>query len=318
MRRIILLGLIACGLLGVGPIAHPGPASGQSNDARHEKATFAGGCFWCMEPPFDDLPGVISTTSGYTGGRTKNPTYEEVSSGRTGHAEAVEVVFAPTKITYARLLDVFWKNIDPLTPNQQFCDVGSQYRSAIYYHNEEQERLAEGSKKALESSGRFQQPIVTEIAAASHFYRAEEYHQDYYKKNPIRFNFYKYKCGRARRLEQLWGTSPSQPPGGAAAEHLNAGGASDMRVSAVHAGGTMSVNARLALRVTRTVAATVAASPRTKRIGWPADRGVSPDSRAATLLAAEPRYTYMMVPGSMPIHDASRYVRKGTAVRPNA
>ena len=160
-----------------------------------------------MEPPFDELPGVISTTSGYTGGRTKNPTYEEVSAGVTGHAEAVEVVFDPAKITYARLLDVFWKNIDPITPNRQFCDVGTQYRSAIYYHNEEQKRLAEASKKALESSGRFKQPIVTEIVAASPFYRAEEYHQDYYKKNPVRFNFYKYSCGRARRLEELWGKS---------------------------------------------------------------------------------------------------------------
>ena len=174
------------------PVANPRTGGGQARDAQYEKATFAGGCFWCMEPPFDELPGVISTTSGYTGGRTKNPTYEEVSAGGTGHAEAVEVVYDPTKITYARLLDVFWKNIDPITPNRQFCDIGTQYRSAIYYHNEEQKRLAEASKKALESSGRFQQPIVTEIVAASPFYRAEEYHQDYYKKNPIRFNFYKY------------------------------------------------------------------------------------------------------------------------------
>ncbi len=209
MRRTILLGLIAWGLLAVVPVANPRAGGGQASDARYEKATFAGGCFWCMEPPFDELPGVISTTSGYTGGRTKNPTYEEVSAGGTGHAEAVEVVYDPTKITYARLLDVFWKNIDPITPNRQFCDIGTQYRSAIYYHNEEQKRLAEASKKALESSGRFKQPIVTEIAAASPFYRAEEYHQDYYKKNPIRFKFYKYSCGRARRLEELWGTSSS-------------------------------------------------------------------------------------------------------------
>ena len=138
-----------------------------------------------MEPPFDELPGVVSTTSGYTGGRTKNPTYEEVSAGGTGHAEAVEVVYNPASITYAQLLDVFWKNIDPITPNRQFCDVGPQYRAAIYYHNEEQKRLAEASKTALEKSGRFQQPIVTEIAAASPFYRAEKYDQDYYKKNPV-------------------------------------------------------------------------------------------------------------------------------------
>ena len=179
--------------------------SGQPADAPHEKATFAGGCFWCMEPPFDELPGVISTTSGYTGGRTKNPTYEQVSAGVTGHAEAVEVVFDPAKITYSRLLEVFWKNIDPITPDRQFCDLGTQYRAGIYYHTAEQQRLAESSKKALEDSGRFKQPIVTEIVAAPPFYRAEEYHQDYYKKNPIRFNYYKYSCGRAKRLEQISG-----------------------------------------------------------------------------------------------------------------
>ena len=175
------------------PIANTTGEDGQASDTPHEKATFAGGCFWCMEPPFDELPGVISTTSGYTGGHTKNPTYEQVSAGVTGHAEAVEVVYDPAKITYAQLLDVFWKNIDPITPNRQFCDVGTQYRAAIYYHDEKQQRLAEASKKALESSGRFKQPIVTEVAAASPFYRAEEYHQDYYKKNPIRFNYYKYQ-----------------------------------------------------------------------------------------------------------------------------
>jgi len=210
MRRKVLLGLIAWGLFAAVPIAKPKAGGGQTSDARYEKATFAGGCFWCMEPPFDDLPGVISTTSGYTGGRTKNPTYEQVSSGGTGHAEAIEVVYDPSKITYARLLDVFWKNIDPITANAQFRDIGTQYRSAIYYHNEEQKRLAEESKKALESSTRFKQPIVTEIAAASPFYRAEEYHQDYYKKNPVRFKFYKYRCGRDQRLQELWGTSSSR------------------------------------------------------------------------------------------------------------
>ena len=207
MGRTILIGLTTWGLLAAVPVAHPGIPREQARETQYGKATFAGGCFWCMEPPFDELPGVISTTSGYTGGRTKNPTYEEVSSGVTGHAEAVEVVYDPTKITYARLLDVFWKNIDPLTPNRQFCDVGTQYRAAIFYHHDEQKRLAEASKKALETSGRFQQPIVTELAPASPFYQAEEYHQDYYKKNPIRFNFYKYTCGRARRLEELWGKS---------------------------------------------------------------------------------------------------------------
>jgi peptide-methionine (S)-S-oxide reductase len=210
MGRQVLCGLIAGGLLTVVPVASPKAGGGLTSEARYEKATFAGGCFWCMEPPFDELPGVISTTSGYTGGQTKNPTYEQVSSGGTGHAEAVEVVYDPSKITYARLLDVFWKNVDPITPNRQFCDIGTQYRSAIYYHNEEQKRLAEASRKELENSARFEQPIVTEIAAASPFYRAEEYHQDYYKKNPIRFRFYKHRCGRDQRLAELWGTSSSR------------------------------------------------------------------------------------------------------------
>jgi peptide-methionine (S)-S-oxide reductase len=202
-------GLTAWGLFAVVLAANPNAGGGQASDARYEKATFAGGCFWCMEPPFDELPGVITTTSGYTGGRTKNPTYEQVSSGGTGHAEAVEVLYDPSKITYARLLDVFWKNIDPITANRQFCDIGTQYRSAIYYHTEEQKRLADASKKALEESGRFQQQVVTEVAPASSFYRAEEYHQDYYKTNPIRFKFYKYRCGRDQRLKELWGSSSS-------------------------------------------------------------------------------------------------------------
>jgi peptide-methionine (S)-S-oxide reductase len=199
----MLFGLLICGLLAVPHSASP--QAGGAQASTRQKATFAGGCFWCMEPPFDELPGVVSTTSGYTGGRTKNPTYEEVSAGRTGHTEAVEVVYDPAKISYAQLLDVFWKNIDPITPNRQFCDVGTQYRAGIYYHDEEQKRLAEASKKALEQSGRFKQPIVTEIAAVAPFYPAEEYHQDYYRKNPLRFNYYKFSCGRAKRLEQLWG-----------------------------------------------------------------------------------------------------------------
>ena len=173
--------------------------------ARFENAIFAGGCFWCMEPPFDKLEGVISVTSGYTGGHKENPTYEEVSEGTTGHAEAVRIVFNPTKITYAQLLDVFWHNIDPTVQNQQFCDVGTQYRSAIFYLNEEQKRLAEGSKTALEKSGRFKGPIYTEITPASRFYPAEEYHQKYYKKNPVRYHFYRYNCGRDERLKELWG-----------------------------------------------------------------------------------------------------------------
>ncbi len=169
------------------------------------RATFAGGCFWCMEHPFDELDGVKSTTSGYTGGHLENPTYRGVSSGGTGHTEAVEVVYDPKKISYEELLKVFWRNIDPLTPNRQFCDAGSQYRSGIFYHNDEQRRLAQESKKALEKSGRFSQPIVTEITAASKFYVAEDYHQDYYEKNPIQYAIYRYSCGRDRRLKELWG-----------------------------------------------------------------------------------------------------------------
>jgi len=167
------------------------------------KATFAGGCFWCMEPPFDALDGVVSTTSGYTGGHTANPTYEQVSAGKTGHAEAVEIVYDPRKVTYARLLEVFWRNIDPLTANAQFCDTGSQYRSAIFVHDATQRKLAEASKDA--AAQRLQKPIVTEITAASQFWPAEEYHQDYYKKNPIRYKFYRSSCGRDRRLEAIWG-----------------------------------------------------------------------------------------------------------------
>jgi peptide-methionine (S)-S-oxide reductase len=167
------------------------------------KATFAGGCFWCMEPPYDELEGVISTISGYTGGTKKNPTYEEVSAGTTGHAEAVQVTYDPTKISYEKLLDVFWRNIDPLTANAQFCDSGSQYRSAIFYHDEAQKRLVEASKKRVQN--RFKQPIVTEIVPATEFYPAEDYHQDYYKKNPIRYKIYRYGCGRDQRLRELWG-----------------------------------------------------------------------------------------------------------------
>ncbi len=186
-----------------------GTAHGDSSQAAGAKglarATFAGGCFWCMEHPYDELEGVISTTSGYTGGHLENPTYREVSSGRTGHTEAVLVIYDPKKISYEELLKVFWPNIDPLTPNRQFCDSGSQYRSGIFYHNEEQRRLAEESKKTLEKSGRFSQPIVTEITAAAKFYVAEDYHQDYYEKNPIQYAIYRYSCGRDRRLKELWG-----------------------------------------------------------------------------------------------------------------
>jgi peptide-methionine (S)-S-oxide reductase len=175
-------------------------------------ATFAGGCFWCVEEAFDKVPGVISTVSGYTGGTVPNPTYEQVSSGKnTGHAEAVRVTYDASKVTYQQLVDWFWRNIDPTQANGQFCDTGSPYRSGIFYHDEEQKRIAEASKRALEASGRLKQPIVTEITAAAAFYDAEDYHQDYYKKNPNRYSFYKYGCGRAQRLEQIWG-KPTAPP----------------------------------------------------------------------------------------------------------
>ena len=165
-------------------------------------ATFAGGCFWCMVHPFDQLPGVISVTSGYTGGHTKNPTYEEVSAGGTGHFESVQIIYDPKKIGYGKLLEVYWHNIDPLDAGGQFCDRGDQYKSVIFYHDEEQKRLAEQSKVAIEKQ--LKQPVVTAIRPASTFYPAEEYHQDYHHKNPIRYKFYRYGCGRDQRLSEIW------------------------------------------------------------------------------------------------------------------
>jgi len=170
-----------------------------------ENAIFAGGCFWCMEHPFDELPGVISTTSGYIGGANDHPTYQEVSAGSTGHTEAIQVVFNPALISYEQLLDVYWRNSDPTTANRQFCDVGSQYRPGIFYTGEEQRQMAEASKRALQKNKSFAEDVVTEITAATTFWPAEEYHQDYYLKNPIRYKYYRYNCGRDQRLEQLWG-----------------------------------------------------------------------------------------------------------------
>lgn len=169
------------------------------------KATFAGGCFWCMQPPYDTLTGVVSTRAGYTGGHTKNPTYQEVCSGTTGHTETVEIVFDPGRISFGELLDVFWKNIDPTAVNAQFADRGTQYRTAVFYHDEEQKRLAIESKEALEKSGKFRKPIVTEILPASEFYPAEEYHQEYYRKNPVHYNLYKFGSGRETFLKEMWG-----------------------------------------------------------------------------------------------------------------
>jgi peptide-methionine (S)-S-oxide reductase len=172
--------------------------------SKTEKATFAGGCFWCMEEALDKAPGVRLTLSGYIGGKTRNPTYEQVSAGGTGHAEAVETTYDPSKVTYAQLLDLFWHNIDPTTGDRQFCDVGDQYRPAIFYHNDEQKKLAEESKRKVEQSGRFKK-VDVEIAPATQFYVAEEYHQDYYMKNSLRYKYYKFSCGRAQTLERLWG-----------------------------------------------------------------------------------------------------------------
>ena len=167
-------------------------------------ATFAGGCFWCVEEVFDGIDGVVETTSGYTGGATDHPSYEQVSSGGTGHADAVRVTYDPARVEYRTLLEAFWRNIDPTTPDRQFCDRGTQYRAAVFYHDDEQKRLAEDSKRELEMSGRFER-VVTQIVPAGAFWPAEEYHQDYYEKNPARYKFYKFGCGRARRLEELGG-----------------------------------------------------------------------------------------------------------------
>ena len=199
-QRIVLVLLAA--------IALAGPASradAQSSGAQQDTATatFAAGCFWCVEEAFDKLEGVLSTTSGYTGGRTPNPTYEEVSSGATGHTEAVEVIYDPSKLSYETLLQTFWLNVDAVDAGGQFCDRGSQYRSAIFYHSAEQQQKAEASRK--QAAAQLGKPIATEIAKAGPFYKAEAYHQDYYKINPVRYRFYKWNCGRAQRLEELWG-----------------------------------------------------------------------------------------------------------------
>ena len=204
MRLHVVLGI----LLAAAIVAQPARAAAPPDaPAGLERATFAGGCFWCMEGPFDSLPGVQSVTVGYTGGTMKNPTYEAVSSGGTGHAESVEILFDPAKIAYEKLLEVFWHNVDPLTASRQFCDVGEQYRSAIFFHGEAQRAAAEASKKALEDARKFEQPIVTEIVAAGEFWPAEEYHQHFYKKNPLRYHYYRFGCGRDARLEKLWGKS---------------------------------------------------------------------------------------------------------------
>ncbi len=198
--------LLACLLLAVMTTPTPADTDPPIDNAQLATATFAGGCFWCMEPPFDKLEGVVSTTSGYAGGDTRNPTYQEVCTGTTGHTEALQIRYDPAKVDYAKLLEVFWHNIDPTVKDRQFCDIGSQYRTAIFYHDDQQKQLAEQSKRELEASERFKgKTIATELAPATVFYRAEEYHQDFYKKSPDRYYSYRRGCGRDQRLEQLWG-----------------------------------------------------------------------------------------------------------------
>jgi peptide-methionine (S)-S-oxide reductase len=203
MKRLIFPALFA--LAAAFGSAAAQTAAPATSVAKTEIATFAGGCFWCVEAAFDKVKGVVSTTSGYTGGHVANPTYHQVSAGDTGHAESVEVRYDPAKVTYKELLYAFWRNVDPLAKDRQFCDVGNQYRTAIFYHGAEQKKLAEASKKQLEDSKRFKQPIQTQIVEAGPFYKAEEYHQDFYLKNPSRYKFYRWNCGRDQRLKELWG-----------------------------------------------------------------------------------------------------------------
>jgi len=212
---IIMVYKIVLGTLLILPVMamnlNAGSMQGGGTMDHMEKATFAGGCFWCMTPPFEKLDGVQKVISGYTGGHTVNPTYEDVTSETTGHMESVEVIFDPSKISYEKLLDVFWRQINPTDADGQFVDRGPSYRSAIFYHDEEQKRLAEESKKKLAKSGRFDKPIVTQILPAGPFYPAEEYHQDYWKKNPIRYKFYRYNSGRDQYVEKVWGKEKEHP-----------------------------------------------------------------------------------------------------------
>jgi peptide-methionine (S)-S-oxide reductase len=198
MWRLLVLLWLAPSLAAIAVAQTPAPAAGPA-----AVAIFAGGCFWCVEADFDKVDGVLSTMSGYTGGRVANPTYQDVSRGGTGHTEAVEIAYDPARVSYEKLLDVFWHNHDPLAKNRQFCDRGEQYRAGIFYRSEEERRLAEASKAVHQA--RFKQSIQTEITAAGPFYKAEDYHQDYYLKNPIRYKFYRYNCGRDARLQELWG-----------------------------------------------------------------------------------------------------------------
>jgi peptide-methionine (S)-S-oxide reductase len=203
MRSIVAAAILAAGI-GAGAMAQPQPDGGPNKAPGTAVAIFAGGCFWCVEADFDKVPGVLRTISGYTGGKAENPTYNQVVSGSTGHTEAVEITFDPSKVSYQKLLDVFWRNHDPLAKDRQFCDTGNQYRAAIFFHGEEQQKLAEETRKAVQA--KFAPRVVhTEVAKAEKFYPAEDYHQDYYEKNPVRYKFYRFNCGRDQRLQELWG-----------------------------------------------------------------------------------------------------------------
>jgi peptide-methionine (S)-S-oxide reductase len=206
MKTMLILSMIL--LLASGAAMTNAEDKSAGTGPKLEKATFAGGCFWCMQPPFDKLKGVVSTIVGYTGGHKPNPTYEEVSSGSTGHAESIEVTYDPALVSYDEILDVFWHNVDPTTRDRQFVDVGNQYRTAVFYHNEEQRKLALASKEKLEKSGKLgSKPIVTEIVPVSTFYPAEEYHQKYYQKSGVRYKFYRFNSGRDQYLKKTWGKS---------------------------------------------------------------------------------------------------------------
>jgi len=207
-RRVMATVILASSLVATVAFAASAPTATPASPPPRalEKATFAGGCFWCVETAFEGLPGVTTVISGYTGGPQTNPSYEEVSSGRTGHLESVEITYDPKRVTYAQLLEIFWHNIDPTQSNGQFCDHGAQYRSAIFVHDATQQRLAEGSKRTLERGPRrFKGAFVTSIVPASRFWPAEEYHQDFYRKDPVRYESYRTGCGRDRRLTELWG-----------------------------------------------------------------------------------------------------------------
>ena len=207
----MLIALAACAPSGAGATSPSSRTADAPSPARTAGGTavavFAGGCFWCMQPPYDKLPGVISTEAGYTGGHTSQPTYRQVSAGGTGHAEAVRITYDPRKVSYPKLLDVFWHNIDPVAVNRQFCDVGDQYRSAIFPIGPQQQSEAESSLRAIQADPRFKRPIATRIEPAATFYPAEEYHQAYYRKNPLRYKYYRYGCGRDQRLQQIWGST---------------------------------------------------------------------------------------------------------------